>query len=478
MDDWLKDDPFFDPSDPEAAERERRRQQREERRRKRQQKRAQGRDVPKAGENPVPAQPKEEQVTQRRAQEPAPRRAPLADRVSEMRRRAGATRIPRPSLPRRKPRPEPPPGGSAGRGGGGAGPAATLLANWRKIALGIAAIVIAWFLVALFQPFHGKGHGSVVVRIPKGSGVGEVGDILESKGVISNSTLFEIRARLDGDTLLSGNYPLAKDMSYGDALDALTKPPAAAPSQVSTCAATANTCTVTIPEGYSRAQTVPLAKQARVRGSYLAASKHSRFLDPASYGGKDAKSLEGFLFPDTFDVKNGAPAADLVQLQVADFKRRIKSVNMKYARSKNLTTYDVVTIASMLERESGPKDFRNVAAVIYNRLHNGTPLGIDATIRFAVGNYTQPLTQSQLATPSPYNTRVNAGLPPGPIGNPGLAAIEAAAHPAKVNYLFYVTKPGACNRLAFARTDAQFQALVNRYNSARAAAGGKSPASC
>src|SRR5207248_3591109 len=137
MDDWLKDDPFFDPSDPEAAERERRRQQREERRRKRQQKRAQGRDVPRAGENPVPAQPKEEQVTQRRAQEPAPRRAPLADRVAEMRRRAGAARIPRPSLPRRKPRPEPSPGVSGGRGGGGAGLAATLPANSRQIARGI-----------------------------------------------------------------------------------------------------------------------------------------------------------------------------------------------------------------------------------------------------------------------------------------------------------------------------------------------------
>ena len=85
-----------------------------------------------------------------------------------------------------------------------------------------------------------------------------------------------------------------------------------------------------------------------------------------------------------------------------------------------------------------------VAAVIYNRLHEGMPLGIDATIRFATGNYTQPLTESELAVDSPYNTRTNAGLPPGPIDSPGLASIEAAAHPAKADYLFYVTKPGAC----------------------------------
>jgi cell division protein YceG involved in septum cleavage len=106
------------------------------------------------------------------------------------------------------------------------------------------------------------------------------------------------------------------------------------------------------------------------------------------------------------------------------------------------------------------------------------PLGIDATVRFAVGNFTQPLTDTQLATRSHYNTRIFAGLPPGPIGNPGLAAIKAAANPARVPYLYYETKPGACNRVAFATTNAQFLALVNRYNSARAASGGNSPDTC
>ena len=470
MDDWLKDDPFLDPNDPEAAERERRRLEREERRRKRKQKRAEGYDVPTTGETPVPARQQEPQPQpQSQARDPGPRRAPFAHRVAEMRRRVGETRIPRPSRPRRRPRPEPAPGGSGGRGGAGGGLGATLLGNWRKIALGIAGIVIVWFLVALFQPFHGKGHGKVVVTIPKGASVSEIGDLLDQDGVISSSTMFQIRATIGGDRgdLLPGAYTLAKDMSYSDVLDALTTAPK-----------TRGIVTLTLPEGYSRSQFAPIVKQQAGVNGYLAASKHSKFLKPSSYGAKGAKNLEGFLFPDTYDAKYGSPAANVVQLQLQDFKKRIKGVNMKYARSKNLTTYDVLIIASMLERESGPQDFSKVAAVIYNRLHNGTPLGIDATIRFAVGNFTQPLTQSQLSTPSPYNTRINAGLPPGPIGNPGLAAIEAAANPAKVNYLFYVTKPGACNRLAFATTDAQFQALVNRYNSARAAAGGKSPTSC
>ncbi|HWW67259.1 MAG TPA: endolytic transglycosylase MltG [Solirubrobacterales bacterium] len=237
--------------------------------------------------------------------------------------------------------------------------------------------------------------------------------------------------------------------------------------------------TVTIPEGYSRAQTAALAREDGLRGSYEAASVRSRYLDPAHYGGRGAKNLEGFLFPDTFELRGHAPVSDLVQLQLEDFKRRIKGVDMSYARSKNLTTYDVVTIASMIEREAQVASERKlVAAVIYNRLHEGMPLGIDATIRFATGNYTQPLTESQLATPSPYNTRTNQGLPPGPIGSPGLASIEAAAHPAKVSYLFYVVKPGTCGQLAFSSTEAQFQRNVERYNSAREAAGGNSPTTC
>ena len=239
------------------------------------------------------------------------------------------------------------------------------------------------------------------------------------------------------------------------------------------------TITVTIPEGYSRPQTAELAKQEGLRGSYEQASVHSRYLDPARYGGKDAKDLEGFLFPDTFELERHAPAASLVQLQLEDFKRRIKGVDMGYARSKNLTTYDVLTIASMVEDEAGLASQRKlVAAVIYNRLHEGMPLGIDATTRFATGNYTEPLTESELATESPYNTRTNAGLPPGPINSPGLASIEAAAHPSKADYLFYVAEPGACNKLAFSSTEAEFEADVARYNSAREAAGGNSPDSC
>jgi uncharacterized YceG family protein len=145
----------------------------------------------------------------------------------------------------------------------------------------------------------------------------------------------------------------------------------------------------------------------------------------------------------------------------------------------NLTAYDVLTIASLVDREAFvPKERRLIASVIYNRLRAHMPLGIDASVRFATNNWTHPLTDVQLAVRSPYNTRVNIGLPPGPIGNPGLAAINAAAHPAKTRYLYYVVKPGTCGQHAFSVDMTHFQRDVARYQSARARNRGRSPTRC
>ena len=139
----------------------------------------------------------------------------------------------------------------------------------------------------------------------------------------------------------------------------------------------------------------------------------------------------------------------------------------------------MLIIASMIEREAQlARERPLVASVIYNRLSDGMTLGIDATIRFALNQWTKPLRQSELADPTPYNTRLNQGLPPGPIGNPGIASIKAAARPARTNYLFYVVKPCGEGQHAFSATDAQFQRDVERYNAERAKRGGNSPASC
>jgi UPF0755 protein len=340
----------------------------------------------------------------------------------------------------------------------------------RLIALGVLlAIVlgIAWFANALFQPFKGDGGDPVRVTIPKGSTLSQIGDRLEQAGVIDDAGFFQLRARLTGHSgdLRPGSYELRKDMSFTAALDALQQgvPP--------------NVVQVAIPEGLSRSEIRPLTKG--LRGNYVRATRRSRGLDPTDYKAPRRASLEGFLFPSTYELKKGKPVRRLVDEQLAQFKKSFAKVDMSYARRKNLTPYDVLIIASLIEREAMvAKERPLIASVIYNRLHDGIPLGIDATVRFVTGNWKRPLRQSELANPSPYNTRVHAGLPPGPIGNPGLSSIRAAAHPAKTKYLFYVVKVDSCGEHRFAKTDAEFQAYVNEYNRARDARGGKSPTKC
>jgi UPF0755 protein len=210
---------------------------------------------------------------------------------------------------------------------------------------------------------------------------------------------------------------------------------------------------VVFPEGFTRAQMV-----ARV-GAVAKIAEHESHkkvkLSGDSYGAATAKPrvmpgfgakklpLEGFLFPDTYDFDRKSTSADLVGNQLAEFGSTWHELNLSYARSKDLTPYDVLTIASMVEGEAQvPSERPLVAAVIYNRLRLNMPLGIDATLRYGLHiKPTQSLTQSDLANPTPYNTRLHDGLPPTPINNPGLASLEAAAHPAHVDYLYFVRKP-------------------------------------
>jgi peptidoglycan lytic transglycosylase G len=333
---------------------------------------------------------------------------------------------------------------------------------------GLVVLFLAWFLLSLFQPLKGDGSGEVVVTIPRGATVSEIGDILEQKGVVSSAFFFRARTTLagGGGDFKAGEIPMREDMSYGAAIDTLSDPPRP------------DTVTITIPEGLSRPEIGRLVGDS-LRGDYMKASIRSPRLKPAAYGGKDAKNLEGFLFPATYELKPGQAVSALVDRQLDTFERELAQVDLGYAKSKNLTAYDVLTIASMIDREAQlPKERAIVASVIYNRLSQGIPLGIDATIRFATGNWSEPLKQSELAIDSGYNTRTNQGLPPGPIGNPGLAAIQAAARPAKTDYIYYVVKPCGDGAHAFSSSDAEFQQDVERYNAERARQGGNSPTDC
>ncbi len=168
-------------------------------------------------------------------------------------------------------------------------------------------------------------------------------------------------------------------------------------------------------------------------------------------------SIEGFLFPATYEFTQLTSSAKLVRDQLRTFRRQWRKVDMRYARSKNLTPYDVLIIASMIEKETvAPAERRLVAAVIYNRLRQGIPLGIDATIRYGRDvPGTEPLRQSDLESDDPYNTRNRLGLPPTPIANPGFASMRAAANPARVDYLYFVRKPDGVHHF-FTASESEF----------------------
>ena len=210
---------------------------------------------------------------------------------------------------------------------------------------------------------------------------------------------------------------------------------------------------IVFPEGFSRAQMAirvrDVARIARRKShkpvqlndqAYLLASRRASI---PCFRPHPQKNLEGFLFPATYDFVNTTTSLQLVQAQLQAFCQNWAQVNLAYAHSKHLTDYDVLVIASMIEKEVlAPEERPLVSAVIYNRLHDHMSLGIDATLRYGLHiPPTQSILESQLQSNNPYNTRKISGLPPTPIANPGLASIQAAAHPAHVDYLYFVRKP-------------------------------------
>jgi UPF0755 protein len=176
------------------------------------------------------------------------------------------------------------------------------------------------------------------------------------------------------------------------------------------------------------------------------------------------RSSEGFLFPSLYEFTQFTTASELIANQIAAFERTWRTVDLGHARGRNLNAYDVLIIASMVERETAVASERKlVAAVIYNRLKQRMPLGIDATLRYALGiQGTRPLKKEHLRSKSPYNTRRFRGLPPTPIGNPGLAAMRAAARPAAVDYLYYVRKPNSLRHF-FTADEEEFCRKAREY---------------
>jgi uncharacterized YceG family protein len=224
---------------------------------------------------------------------------------------------------------------------------------------------------------------------------------------------------------------------------------------------------IVFPEGFTIDQMAEriaavnkIAKERRNVTPKLKAAQYKRLTRrsklPGEFAG-DGKSrpLEGFLFPATYEFLPKTTTKQLVNKQLVAFHKAWDQLDLSYAKSKNLTPYDVLIIASMIEKETlAPDERPKVAAVIYNRLKAGMTLGIDATLRYGFNiPPTESIRQSQLDSNNPYNTRKLPGLTPTPIANPGLASMQAAAHPAKVDYLFFARMPDKVHHFFTASED-------------------------
>ena len=323
----------------------------------------------------------------------------------------------------------------------------------------IAAVVLVVVLGAalfaadrlLFGGPSGPVGPLVTVQIPEGASVEHIGDILDSAGVVGNGRRWALDIRLHGEggDLRAGTYQLHQNEHYGVILSTLSAGPIALP-----------TVKLTIPEGYAIRDIARISapKAGISPKAYRAAVRKAK--PPPGYRatGKERLGMEGFLFPATYTLTKPVSATHLVDQQITAFERETAGVDYRVATKKNLTRYDVLIIASMIEREAAyPGDRAKIAAVIYNRLHAGMPLGIDATIQYSVGSW-GVLSARDLRIKGGYNTRTHRGLPPTPICNPGLASLRAAAHPANVPYLYYVAIPGdKLRRHHFSTTYADFQ---------------------
>ena len=273
-------------------------------------------------------------------------------------------------------------------------------------------------------------HGpELVVDIAPGSTAVAIGQTLEDAGVVEDGERFRNYAKEqgEGDGFQAGTYRFRAGSDYDRIIERLNAGPPPP-----------RTIRVVIPEGYRASEIAEsLAGTGISSEEYLQAVERAQ--PPPGFG--EARKMEGFLFPATYEVRPGASATSLVNQQVSAFESAFSQVDMSYAESKNLTPYDVVKIASMVEREARVQEERPlVAAVIYNRLRLDMTLGIDATLLYEQGSWDHELTVSELEANTPYNTRVRPGLPPTPICNPGLASLLAAARPAKVDHLYYVAE--------------------------------------
>lgn len=334
---------------------------------------------------------------------------------------------------------------------------------WAGLLLVVAAGFVGWAatLSAIRSPYRGYAAGSATVEIPVGTSTRAILRTLEREGVVRSRYVAEVARRLffRGQSLKAGEYRFEGPQSTEEVLRTLVEGKVV-------------TYRITIPEGLTAEEIFDLvARQGLARTEEL----HALFVHPGSFDGipAGAPSLEGFLGPDTLFFTRSEGAREIVARLVKAFARSLPERFEERALALGRTPLEAVTLASLVEKETGVAAERPlVSAVYHNRLRAGMLLQCDPTTVYALrrrGLWDGELTHEGLALDDPYNTYVRAGLPPGPIASPGAAALEAAVAPAQVPYLYFVAVGDGSAEHRFAVTYDEHLANVARFRRAKAA---------
>lgn len=316
----------------------------------------------------------------------------------------------------------------------------------------LAGVAGIHFAKGLHEPLDSGSKEVIQVEIPKGSVASTIGEILEDNGIISSAVEFRIATRLSGDSdYKAGTYSLSPSMTIDEIREILLEGND-----------DSNTVQLVIPEGYTLND---IAAEAEKEGvctaeAFLASASGDEFefkyMDQTLEG---EKRLEGFLYPDTYEVYRNDDPANVIRRMLERFEEKYDAIAAAHPDSGILSKYStlqIVTVASLVEREAFlDQDRAPIASVIYNRLDAGMKLQFNTTVEYILGEV-RDLTYADLEIDSPYNTYYYAGLPVGPIASPGEASLEAAIMPADTEYMYFVTSDKGDSSMAFSVTYEDF----------------------
>jgi UPF0755 protein len=323
------------------------------------------------------------------------------------------------------------------------------------VVAGLIPLAGAGLLVWLvLTPGPALDAGPLVVDIPAHEGLLGIADRLADAGVVRSRAAFIALSAARGSVrrLKAGEYEVPRDASTIDVVGLLES-------------GRVRQHTVLHPEGATLSELARVLESARLApAEEVLRAAH----DPAVLKtlGVEGPSLEGYLFPDTYQFVRGMSVEEMLGRMVQRTRSRLTAERLARANALGLDAHGLLTLASIIEREAvDPDERRLISAVFWNRLHLDMPLQADPTVQYAVAKERRTLTRGDLATDNPYNTYMRRGLPPGPIASPGLPAIDAALDPAPVKYLYFVARDD--RRHSFSTTVGEHNAAVSRYRLSR-----------